>query len=202
MSIILVIRKIILLILFLSVSYVNTYGQEPAPVPYSDEFGVSMEFMGGMSYNLKDYKVKTKRLNISPSFRIMWNPNRKLNIGIETTYLLVGKSDEDVDDTDFGKGKFEAELEALPIYLVFNMRLLKLDWTGGIGVSYMRSTILSFKEETISTNWYYCFNFGLGYTLDITKHFGIGLETKVFSLSKTNDLIAAGYLKFAYHIFY
>jgi len=202
MNIILDIKKFLLAAFILSVSVGSIFGDELDSIPVDNDFGITMEFMGGMSYNLKHYEISTDRLSFSPSFRILWNPNRKLNIGFETTYILVGKSDEDIDNEDYGKGKFDAKLEVLPIYIVFNMQLLALDWTGGVGISYMRSTINAYNEETISTNWSYCFNLGLGYTLDISKYLGIGLEAKLFSLSKTNDLLAAGYLKLAYHIFY
>ncbi len=169
---------------------------------YDNNFGITVETIGGLSYNLRSLKIKSKRINLFSSLRILWNSNRKLNIGIETSYLMIGQADDYKKDENLGTSKFDAKLDGIPISLVFNMRIWDLDWIVGIGTSYIISTISTDKEEIISTTWSYCFNFGLGYTIDISKHFGFGLETKFFSLSNSNYIIGAGTLKLVYHILY
>ncbi|PKL84522.1 MAG: hypothetical protein CVV22_12525 [Ignavibacteriae bacterium HGW-Ignavibacteriae-1] len=171
-----------------------------------DDFGISVELFGGLSYTLRNYNIKMKKLNISPAVRVMWNPNRRLNIGIETAYLIAGESDEDLTDTDLGKGKFNAKLEVVPVLIIFNMRVFQLDWTGGIGLNFMRSTIESkFKNEyliTVADNYYYCYMAGVGYSFDLSKKIDIGVETKIYSRTNANDFIVGAYFKFIYHFIF
>ena len=149
-----------------------------------------MEMMGGASYNLKEDNFKSTMINFSPSLRLLWKPDHRLNIGIETTYMMVRKT-----ETEKNRQNLHAKLEALPIYLVFNMTVMNIDMTGGIGISYMKSTISAFNDLSIATDWHYCFNFAIGYSYYFTPGFGAGFETKLFSLSKTDDLALAAYLK-------
>ena len=163
----------------------------------SGNYAFSIEAMGGLSYNLKEDNFKSKKLDLSPSIRILWRPNHRLNFGIEITDLVVRRSDYEKN-----KEKLQARLEAVPVYLVFNMNLLSLDFTGGIGASYMKSTIEAFNDQAISTNWHYCFNFGLGYSYYLSKSFGAGIEGKFFSLTKTDEIVGGVYLKIIYKINY
>jgi opacity protein-like surface antigen len=175
---------------------------KPELAPENTDYSWTIEGMYGISYNLRTFNFKAKRLNYTPSVRILWKPEHRLNLGVEATYLMIAKTDEKLNDDNYGSGRFEAILEALPIYAVFNMRLFYLDWTAGIGAAYMRSTVTSFGDEAISNNWHYCFNLGIGFSFDIWKNFGMGLEGKVFSFTKTNQYVATAHLKLIYHFLY
>ncbi len=165
--------------------------------PPADNYAFTVEAMGGITFNTKEDNFKSKKFHLSPSFRLMWKPDHRLNIGIESTYMTV----QNIDFTK-NKNKISAKMEAVPVFLLFNMNVLYLDLTAGIGVSYMSSTIEVQNEESRATNWHYCFNFGLGYTLIITDNFGVGLEGKIFTLTKTDDRIASLYLKLVYNFLY
>jgi len=163
-------------------------------------FGFSMETMGGYSYNLQNFKFKAKRLSMSPSVRLLWNSNRRLDIGIESMYLKIAESDVEVEADNLGKGKISAKLEAIPILLVFKMKLLHLDWTAGIGTAFMMSNVEILDDETKTTTWHYCFKIGLGYTYDFSKYFGTGIEVKALTFTSINRYAAGAYLKFKFTI--
>jgi hypothetical protein len=160
-------------------------------------YAVTIEAMGGASYNLEDDSFNSQKLNFSPSFRLMWRPDHRLYMGLETTYIIVRT-------TDYEKNKknFEGKLEALPIYLVFMMDIYGVDLIGGLGAAYVRSTIDASNEISVATNWHYCFNFGIGYSIQISDSFASGLEAKLFSLTKTDEISGGIYLKFIYSIGY
>lgn len=206
MSITRVNKIIIISLVYMSLFAYNLKADSTKVKAYGDDFGISVELLGGLSYTMRNYDIKMKKLNMSPAVRLMWNPNRRLNIGIEAAYLFVGKSDEELTESDLGKGKFDAKLESVPLFIIFNMRMLHLDWTGGIGVNFMRSTIESkFNNEnllTVSNNYYYCYMAGVGYSIDLSKNFGLGIEAKLYSITNSNDYIAGAYFRFIYHFIY
>lgn len=163
----------------------------------SNDMAFSLELMGGATYNLKEDNFKSKKLDLSPSVRFLWKPNHRLNIGIEAADIVVRRSDYEKN-----KSKLQARLEAVPVYLVFNMNMLSLDFTAGIGASYMKSTIEAFNDIAVSTNWHYCFTFGLGYSYNFSRSFGAGIEGKYYSLTKTDEMIGGLYLKLFYNLIY
>lgn len=165
-------------------------------------FGFTFEGLGGYSYNLQNFKFKAKRLSISPSLRLLWKSNRRLDIGLESMYIKIAESDVEIDADNLGKGKFSAKLEAVPILVVFKMKLLYLDWTAGIGTAFMRSKVEILNDETETTAWHYCFNMGLGYTFDFSKSFGTGIEVKALTFTSINRYAAGAYLKFCYTLNY
>ena len=195
------INKYIILFLLFALS-VPAAADEPDTTQFEKYYSWTLEAMGGVSYNLRKFEFKTKRLNYTPSLRLLWKPAHRLNIGVEASYLLLGLGEDDINDKKYGKGKFEGRLEAVPVFLVFNMRFFTLDWTAGLGAAYMRSIIISFNEQAISYNWHYCFHLGLGFSFDIWDNFGIGMEGKTYAFTKTGQYLASLQLKLIYHFLY
>ncbi len=157
----------------------------------------SAELMGGISYNLRDDVFKSQKINVSPSLRLLWKPGHRLNIGIESAYMTIRYI-----EIEKNKNKLSGHMEAIPLLLVFNMNAFYLDFTAGIGAGYVSSTIDVMKEVTTSTNWHYCFLFGLGYSYMFSDTFGLGLEGKLYSFTKTNEFVSSGVLKLIYNIPY
>jgi hypothetical protein len=118
-------------------------------------------------------------------------------MGLEMTYIIVRT-------TEYEKNKknFEGELEALPLNLVVIMDVFGIDIIGGLGAAYVRSTIDASNEISVASNWHYCFNFGLGYTIDLSDSFATGFEAKLFSLTKTDEITGGVYLKMMYSLEY
>lgn len=161
------------------------------------DFSFALELMGGISYNLNEDNYNSKKLGITPSVRILWMPDNRLNFGFETTYLLLRKTDKEKN-----KQVLKGRLEAVPVLLLFNMNVLAIDLTFGLGISYMRSTINAYNEISIANQWHYCFNFGAGFSFKISSRLDGGIEAKIYSLTKTDELISAAYLKLRYHFLY
>lgn len=154
------------------------------------DYYFSAELMGGISYNLRDDIFKSQKMHISPSLRLLWKPDHRLYIGIETTYLTIRKI-----EIEKNKNKLQGRMEAIPILLVFNMNAFYLDFTAGIGAGYVSSTTDVMKEVTVATNWHYCFLFGVGYSLMFSDYIGLGLEGRLFSFTKTNEVVSSAVMK-------
>ncbi len=161
------------------------------------DFSFALELMGGISYNLNEDNYNSKKLGITPSVRILWMPDNRLNFGFETSYLLLRKTDKEKN-----KQVLKGRLEAVPVLLLFNMNVLAIDLTFGLGVSYMQSTINAYNVTSIANQWHYCFNFGAGFSFKISSRLDSGIEGKIYSLTKTDELISTAYLKFRYHFLY
>jgi hypothetical protein len=185
-----------ILILLMNSAYLSSQIPDSA-VTDNKSYSVTIEAMGGASYNLEENSFNSDKLNFSPSFRLMWRPDHRLYMGLETTYIIVRT-------TEYEKNRknFEGKLEAMPLFLVVMMDIYGIDLIGGLGAAYVRSMIDASNEISVATNWHYCFNFGLGYTIDLSDSFAGGLEAKLFSLTKTDEITGGVYLKFIYSIRY
>jgi hypothetical protein len=138
---------------------------------------------------------------INPNLRLMWEPDRKLNIGIETSYMLIEKHSIEEKKYDDGKTSFDVSLKAIPLLLIFNMEILKTDFYTGIGASYVWTELDAFNVDVNSPVWNYTLMFGLGYTYLLTNNLGIGIEAKSYLLTRMNKEIASFQIKFKWKLY-
>jgi hypothetical protein len=144
-------------------------------------FSISVDATPGLTANIESGKIT--QVNFAPSFRLFWKPNHLLNIGIETSFLKLDRETRTNIETEFGTTYFKAKLNAIPILLVFNMKVWHVDVYGGMGVSYVTSKVEAFDTKVIAHIWRYAYCFGVGYTYPI-KRFGIGVEARMYSFAK------------------
>jgi hypothetical protein len=118
------------------------------------------------------------------SLRVMWEPEHRLSIGIETGYYQL--YNVTLEPGDVGN----AELAVIPLIANIRMKIVKgLYITGGTGVAFLRSsvhtpgnpvtqsTVISYSDAQVS----------LLYLFKITEQFAIGSEVKFMWIDKTND---------------
>jgi hypothetical protein len=159
-----------------------TFGQDS--LAKKKGFALSASIGSGYIANIDQEKSFNENIFFSPSVRVMWKPNHRLNIGVETAYLTVSKLDSTLQSTPFGSTILKARLNAIPLLLVFNMKIAKIDLYYGIGVSYTTSHLQAFEERIVVSNWYYCYNFGFAYNRSITKNLELGIESKTYFFPK------------------
>jgi hypothetical protein len=115
-------------------------------------------------------------------FRIMWHPDHRLRIGIESGY------------TDFytytvqnGSSSGKVNLTGIPILLVGSMALTKrLNVFAGIG-SYLLTTNLNYKGSTRSKSLSLGINASVNYIQPVSPKLGIGAELKWTDVTQTKD---------------
>ena len=118
------------------------------------------------------------------SLRIMWEPEHRLSIGIETGYYKL--YDVTLDPGDVGN----AELAVIPVMANIRMKIVKgLFITGGTGAAFLLSAVHTpgnpVTESTV--NSYSNAQVSILYLFKLTEQFGIGSEAKVMWIDKTND---------------
>jgi hypothetical protein len=161
-------------------------------------FAVSAEFGSGYIANIDLEKSFSENIFFSPSARLLWKPNHKLNIGFESSYITVSKLDSTLQSTPFGSTILKARLNAIPMLLVFNMKIAKIDLYYGIGVSYVTSRLEAFEEKVVVSNWYYCYDIALAYNHPLTKNLDIGIESKTYFFPKLQKVSSGLTINFSY----
>ena len=127
----------------------------------------------------KNYKIG----GISPGIRLMWEPNKKLNIGIESTFMQIEK--HFFNSTNQNNNEPEkANLNAIPILLVFNMEIWKMNFYGSVGASYVWTRLDTKNDLVISSQWNYTIMLSSGYTYYFNEWIGIGIEGKYYLFTK------------------
>lgn len=178
-------KRFLFLSLLLVIVLVTKAQEKTSP---EKKYALSATIGNGLMYNIQNRETIFGNLFLSPSVRIMWKPNHLLNIGIESGYLTVSKQDSIIVSTPFDSTSFKARLNAIPILLVFNMKVAKIDLFYGMGLSYLTTRLEAFDERVVVGNWYYCYNIALAYNYPITKNIDIGIEAKSYFFPKLQTL--------------
>ena len=148
------------------------------------QFALSATIGNGLTYNIQNQNPLLGNIFYSPTIRLLWEPNHRLNIGLESGYLTISKLDSTIVSTPYGDTTFKARLNAIPLLLVFNMKVSKINLFYGMGISYLTTRLEAFDEKVKVGNWYYCYNIAIAYKYPVTKNIGIGIEAKSYFFPK------------------
>ncbi len=175
-------RSYIAILLFLTAS-VSTYGQKPdTTLRMSMQVGVGWTHY----YNRLIGQNPISNDHLGTSLRIMWEPEHRLSVGVETGYYkLYRVSLETGNDA-------HVDLSVIPVMANFRMRILKNFFiTGGTGVIIMQSTVSSTGNESSSSRVISYSNVQLSglYLYHLTPQLAVGGELKFIWIDKTNDVI-------------
>lgn len=122
------------------------------------------------------------------SFRVMWQPEHHLRVGIESGYLPLYSLDAKVYDTIFGSTDVFLTLQAIPIMFVSITEVAKnFEVIAGIGGSILISEVNSFDNNVRSTSWNNTYEFGVSYLLPVSKTLKMGGEVKTFYFSRLEN---------------
>lgn len=172
-------NKSALLIILINI-FVITNGFSQEEKPENKKFSLVATIGNGLIANIDNYENSINSIYYAPTLRVLWKPNHKLNIGVESAYLSISKHDSDLVSSSFGNTIFKARMNAIPVLLVFNMKILKIDLYAGIGLSNITSRLEAFQDKVIVKDWYYTYNLGVGYSYPLSKNFRIGIEAKAY----------------------
>ena len=116
------------------------------------------------------------------TFRIMWHPDHRLRIGLESGY-----ADFYAYTVQNGNSPGKVRLTGIPILLVWSMALTKrLNIFAGIG-SYLLTTHLDYKGSVQSKTFSLGINASLNYVQPVSPKLGIGAELKWTDATQTKD---------------
>lgn len=134
--------------------------------------------------NTQPIGLQTNINRVSPAatLRIMWHPQYRLRLGLETGY------------TDFysynlknGNTKGDVSLTAIPILITWSMPVVKrLSIYAGFG-SYFLTSRLNYNGKVKSTTFSLGSNFALAYVQPISKNLQLAAEVKWMDAFETRD---------------
>lgn len=137
--------------------------------------------IGSVNFLLFDKLEKQSIIynGISPAIKIIFRENTNLGLGIEYTPFYAKKSTL-VSSLNFDES-IKGEYFVQPIILSFNYKINNFNFFFGLGVSKIRSTLLS-NSDIIAQNTSNSavYNYGIDYSLKFSDKFYFGFITKGF----------------------
>jgi hypothetical protein len=119
---------------------------------------------------------------LGTSFRLMWEPEHRLSVGIETGYYKLY-------DATLQPGNGMSSLSIIPLMASFRMRILKeLFITGATGIALLRSELNSPSGSTKSQAISYSdVQVSALYLHSLSEQLSVGGELKFLWIDKTDD---------------
>ena len=141
-------------------------------------------------------QTNLKKSGLYETIRVMWHPNYRLRVGIETGYtnfysytLLNGNST--------GKVK----LTAIPLLVVFSIKIIKrFNLFAGFG-SYFLTTYLNYNGNIKSHAQSLGSNFAINYVQPINKKLGLAFEGKLVNAFQTRDAMLAAQVQLMWRFY-
>jgi hypothetical protein len=185
--------KIILINLILLSSI--TFGQiEDTVYSISTEIGVGYS----RYFTTMDYDDLNKN-GFSGLVKVMWNPEHLLSIGLETGYQYLYSIDISNYDTEFGTTEFKASMYAVPVFIVFAMKVApNVKLTAGTGMHLLYNSGEIFGDKIQSNQISIGAHAGVAYTYPINNSMSIGGELIYSYISKLQDQTIAIQFLFVY----
>jgi len=122
------------------------------------------------------------RARPTSTFRIMWHPDHRLRVGIESGYENFYTYTVQ-NDTSSGK----VNLRGIPLLLVWSMAVTKrLNIFAGFGY-YLLTTDLNYKGHVKSSAFSLGTNVSVNYVQPLSPKLGIGAELKWTNATQTKD---------------
>ena len=185
--------KIILINLILLSSI--TFGQiEDTVYSISTEIGVGYSrYFTTMGYD------DLNKNGFSGTVKVMWNPEHLLSIGLETGYQYLYSIEISNYDTEFGTTEFKASMYAVPVFIVFAMKVApNVKLTAGTGMHLLYNSGEIFGDKIQSNQISIGAHAGVAYTYPINNSMSIGGELVYSYISKLQDQTIALQFIFAY----
>ncbi len=122
------------------------------------------------------------KTNMASTLRVMWHPNHKLRLGLETGFTNFYRY-KVVNGTSSGK----LSLNAVPVLIMWSMPIVKrVNIYAGFG-TYLLTTHLDYKGVVNSSTMSLGTNLALSYTYPISNKLGLASEIKWMNAAETKD---------------
>jgi hypothetical protein len=185
-------NKYLLLVTALAVTSINkSFAQSnvKADTLVKRRQSLVLQIGGGISSYVAPINIKPielpgsiKRLSPAATVRLMWYPNYRLRVGIESGYMNFYSY-----SIKNGNTPGKVTLSAVPVLLVWSTQLVRrVNVYAGFG-TYILSTHLNYKGEVKTKAAVLGSNIALSYTQPISKNLGIAAEAKWMNAFETKD---------------
>ena len=136
------------------------------------------------------------------SFRIMWQPEHLLSLGLETGYNTLYTYEQSTIESEFGTTSANASLNSIPVFLVLSMQITDaIHFTGGFGPSFLKTSFESFDLKTTSSQSSTSYFMATDYEHYLSKNFSLGGELRWYYIHKIQDGTLSLNLTLGYRLF-
>jgi hypothetical protein len=120
--------------------------------------------------------------------RLMWQPEHRLRVGLESGYHYLYHYDSGIVTTDFGSTDAKSSLTAIPIFFVAAMEIMpQIEILGGIGPTILHTYFKSFGYETESKQMSTSYFVAGRYEYPLNESVSIGGELNFYRINKIED---------------
>lgn len=194
-------NKIILIIFLLIITFCMANAEEQKSAK-DTTFCYSIELGAGYASEIVSLTNTFQVSNFSPFVRLLWKPNHRLNVGLQAAHINIMDVKKEEAVVEFGSANFRGLLKGTPVIGVFNMDFYGLNLYGGLGVSYVTSTISISKEVVRVYDFYYTYFFGAGLQFYFSRSWGLGVEADAYSFSKLKVFVAGLQVKLLFDFYH
>jgi len=164
-------------LIFFSLISLHLYSQK--------DFSTQIAF--GPNYyfnNLEIFQDNLEPINFSLYTKLMWNTRYRLSFGIETGYIRLYRLNDFVNSANS-----EILMTAIPVHAAVQMKIHKQFFANfSFGPSFIRNKITSNRGEQLTHTFSISdISFGLGYRHQFKNEMFVGVETKFYYSSKSED---------------
>jgi len=180
-----------LLCAFSSPTLAQTLLENPSPkdTVITRKNSLVLHIGGGGSYyiagiNLRPIGLENsiQRMSAATTFRLMWYPNHRLRLGIESGYTNFYSY-----RVESGSQKGRVSLNAIPVLFIWSMPVVRrVNVYAGLG-TYILNTHLTYLGEVKSKVISLGTNFAVSYTHPFSRLVGIAAEAKFMNAFETKD---------------
>ncbi len=148
-----------------------------------------LQIGGGLSSYVAPVNIKPielpgsiKRNSLAATVRLMWYPNYRLRLGIESGFINFYSY-----SIKNGNIPGKVSVNAIPLLFVWSMQVVRrVNVYAGFG-TYFLSTHLNYQGQVNSKAFVLGSNIALSYTQPISKNLGIAAEAKWMNAFETKD---------------
>jgi hypothetical protein len=168
-------------------------------------YAVVVSAAGGYTRNVSKFDATPPGLRqdgFVGTLRVMWKPEYRLSLGIETGFTHVYRVDADDYPTEFGPIDIYTSQNAVPILGMVSMYLGRgLTISGGAGIFLLSSESRIVNSTTSPTVVSGGIAAALAYMLQLSDDWSAGTEFKWYNLDKFNDNNLSLQMVFSYRLF-
>jgi len=138
---------------------------------------------------------------IASSFRVMWQPEHLLRLGLETGYNSLFTYEESNIATDFGPTDAKSSVTSIPLLFVVAMQITpSINLSAGFGPSFLNTSFDAFDWHTTSNQTSTSYYVATRYYYPIAQSLSLGGELRWYKIQKLEDSTLSLQIFLSYHL--